>query len=821
MKIRLPLALIAVVFSAVESSGVAKATAPTDLGDVMYVGDSITHGVNSASYRWGLHKILVDNGIGYDAVGVKTGNYSGGVSNGTMYGNVAFENVHSSQASARAYHISGRTYNGGFFGGGNIKNWLGLDANMANGSAYTGTTFTGDDTPETFFLLIGTNDLLSDGNNATLNTRLETLTQTVLGDMDTIYDTMRTAYENANVVVVSIPCWTSHANGNSADTHTAVETYNVSLKNWAESKAGVTYVDVNKGMLDVASSTPFYGVSSMFNKPGSDGLHPSAQGDLIMAGNVAKAMGYAGRSAGQLRVASGDFSVNFHSGSSTPVWTGVEQLTAKGFGFTNVSVGADGIDLSADGTSTLSYSWGEDDSLIGGFTMDINLTLGDGSLNGWDTANDLSITLGTDSFCGTLNINEAYIKWGNTVIYSDDMSVNADAIRLAWLAGNNAEGLKTGYYVWLGDMLIGEALDVTYESGKSGLTISYDGTGKAIIGDLALDGNNSYAPTTTGVVNKEGMYVSAGGDLPAVAGDPQGNITWKDSGFTAVGSSLTASGTYNARSAVDNTTGGADSAVSATITGGSASIIYANSGNYTGDVWLTIAKDGGASSWFAAHGGSGTLTGNAYLRFTDDAVGGSTVFGAVNATSVTGNVYLELSASNAAFSSFTSGAGKTVALVGSYNTNIGGNVDMVVNSGTLNASVIGGIHTGTKTIGGDVNVFVNGGTINGNVSGGGFTGTINGSTGVTVTYGRITGNVYGGGHGDTINGNSMLRSMGADYASSVVLTGGTIEGDVYGGGSTGTINGNVGVLVDGTAVRLHDGTNWGNIYGGSSGGAVT
>lgn len=58
----------------------------SNLGNVMFVGDSITHGVNSASYRWALHKILVDNGIAYTSVGYNTGNYSGGVPAGTAYG---------------------------------------------------------------------------------------------------------------------------------------------------------------------------------------------------------------------------------------------------------------------------------------------------------------------------------------------------------------------------------------------------------------------------------------------------------------------------------------------------------------------------------------------------------------------------------------------------------------------------------------------------------------------------------------------------------------------------------------------------------------
>ncbi len=100
------------------------AVSDTNLGNVMYVGDSITHGVNSASYRWALHKIFADNGIRYDGVGYRTGNLSGGVATGTTYGGVSFSNAHSSQASARAYEIAG-TQAGGRFDYTNIQNWLG------------------------------------------------------------------------------------------------------------------------------------------------------------------------------------------------------------------------------------------------------------------------------------------------------------------------------------------------------------------------------------------------------------------------------------------------------------------------------------------------------------------------------------------------------------------------------------------------------------------------------------------------------------------------------------------------------------------------
>lgn len=253
MKVRLPLPLLAALAAAFPAA--TAAPADTELGNVMFVGDSITHGVNSASYRWALHKIFTDNGISYRAEGVKTGNYSGGVTAGTSYGGQIFNNEHSSQASARAWEISGRS-NGSRFDGSNIYNWLGISGTKANGSAYSGQTFTGDNTPDTFFMMIGTNDLLSDGNNATLANRLDSVSQNLLNDMDTIVEAMFQANEHANVIILTIPCWTRHSNGNSDATHQAVADYNDRLKTWGNGRQNVTVIDVNAGIIDVTSSTP-------------------------------------------------------------------------------------------------------------------------------------------------------------------------------------------------------------------------------------------------------------------------------------------------------------------------------------------------------------------------------------------------------------------------------------------------------------------------------------------------------------------------------------------------------------------------------------
>lgn len=137
MRLRLPLSLrsvllaCSVLFSTVASASVSDG----NLGNVMYVGDSITHGVNSGSWRWAMHKIFADNGISYTEKGIMTGNYSGGVAAGTSYGGRIFQNLHSSAASARTYEIAGRTNSSSYgrFDGSNIKNWLGLSTEKPRG----------------------------------------------------------------------------------------------------------------------------------------------------------------------------------------------------------------------------------------------------------------------------------------------------------------------------------------------------------------------------------------------------------------------------------------------------------------------------------------------------------------------------------------------------------------------------------------------------------------------------------------------------------------------------------------------------------------
>ena len=172
MKLHLPVSLHRAVMQVLTALALPLATTvasghwtepdeESGLGNTMFVGDSITHGTNGdMSWRWQMHKIFVDNGIKYKEVGVVTGNDTskGALNADVAYGSSIWHNVHSSYVSVKSYEVSGDRRN--HFGGTSIKHWLGTD---------------GDETPDkkefrlsdsdkpvdTFFMLLGTNDTLS------------------------------------------------------------------------------------------------------------------------------------------------------------------------------------------------------------------------------------------------------------------------------------------------------------------------------------------------------------------------------------------------------------------------------------------------------------------------------------------------------------------------------------------------------------------------------------------------------------------------------------------------------------------------------------
>ncbi len=711
MKLHLPKLLLTAVLTAIGATASHADDSSTSytLGDVMYVGDSITHGYYEASYRWALHKIMVDNGVKYNEVGYGTNN-TGGDKAGDAYRGVTFKNIHSATSGIRAWQVAGKT----------SKTATEYTKDPINGILNTTSA-------STFVLLLGTNDLLSDNNQLT-NDALATVTNNLLGtdrksgDIGHIVDAMYESNPNATLYVSTIPCWTLHQNNDGEEPHAAVATYNESLKTWvanyntANSK-NIKLVDVNHGMLDVAASKPFYGVTSMFRDPGvnGDGLHPNAQGELIIAGNMARAMGISGRTAGAARKAAESF--NFHSNGRT------------------VGLGE--------------YSW-KNTLSSAGFTAELQgFTFGNGSTDGWNTTDNFSFTMGNGTIAGTLNINEGYIQWGNDILFSENMSALSENIRMAYIAGDSENGIGSGFYVWLGDMLIGEALAGT-SSTLSNVKLSYSGASSYTISALAMDSTGAYAPTSD-------LYYL----ISAPSATAQGGVT------IPVGVTVVTGDTSETNK------------------------LFANKGEHTGGVWCRVSS-GQYSAWTGAHA-SGTLDGNVTMIFDDKFQGTGTAFGIVNGKKVTGDVTLQFDAANAVYGSWTNTETDYASVVGSFSGAIDGTFKAVINAGTFQYDILGGSYNGSSV--GSTEIYINGGSIGRNVYGGSQNGTV-GSTSVTITGGYVQGDVYGGGRG--ANSGNLING-----STSVTITGGTIGGDIYAGGSGGTIKGNTALTIEGNLPTLH------------------
>lgn len=445
-----------------------------DLGKIMFVGDSITHGHSSASYRWALHKLFTDNKMSYESLGIMTGNQQGTVGNvdpDTSYAGVAFTNVHSAQSSARAWEIVGRK-EGPRFNGTNIMNWLGQADTTCSAAAYSDATYVGDDAPQYFFMMIGTNDMLSDHGND-LEANAKTVVPDLQKDVDGIIKCMRKANKDARITLTTIPVWSDRKGVDAAGTHTTVEKYNEALKKSAKAKK-ITVVEINKGLQDPSEQRPFHGHADLFAK---DGLHPNDQGSLIIAGNIAQSMGWAGRTMGLERKAASEFSVSFAKDKNDFT---LNQAKTKGAS----------ILLSCKAGSSISYH-AADTKLM---SVEMNVRFGDGAKKGWSADDSLSITLGNEGVTGCLTVTESYLKWGERVIFCGDMAKLSTPLRMSYVAGDAKAGIAAGFYIWLGDMLVGEALE-PLASEIQGLKIECQGkASSALISGLSISPETAYAP---------------------------------------------------------------------------------------------------------------------------------------------------------------------------------------------------------------------------------------------------------------------------------------------------------------------------------------
>ncbi len=661
----------------------------TSIGRVTFLGDSITHGVNDQSYRWQLFKTLTDNGIENEIVGPREGYYNtpGHTEDaGSSYGGAEFANVHLAQASGRTHNIiSGSTSA--------TVNGVQYSSGVNYGGHSTASTAAAYDS-NTWFCMMGTNDLLSDTPNAGPTTdEYSNQMQKMLGG-SVSYDAGSDKYtwsagsnwgSMATIVndvckdgdtfyMLSITPWGSHSNHNRDMDHYAGAEFNRNLKAWCESYSqtsgkNVVYVDVTRGMVDVTHNNRFMGHDDFFNNSG-DRLHPNDQGSLIMAGNLAQAMGIGGRTAGLERAAAA--------------------------GWESAAVG----ELAAGSSMLL----GENAfTMDGGYTVDFSAVFGNGAADGWLSAdNALSISVGDGTNSGTLNLSEGYIMWGNDVLFCQDNSASGlDALRVVWHNGNAADNVLKGYYVWLGDMLIGQGLSATEGAGLNGILLKTIGASGTLTGLSWTD--TAYAPTTLGMVSAENAYITTQ-DAAAV------------SGFVAAGS-------------------GVDFANATQIAASSGQILV--SGSTAADDRVYNLTSGAGWTGLTNCGHSGDIS----VQVTGTTT--YTIFGSMNGANA-GNLLVQVDEGAAVGNGTYSGV--TAAIAGSYGGGSAEQFRVFVNGGTVNGDIVGGSINGNGKID-NVFIAVNGGTVDGKIVAGskisGAAASVNQAV-VTVTGGTIKGGIEKG-----------------------------------------------------------------------------
>ena len=431
------------------------------LGKVMFVGDSITHGINTGSYRWDFHKIMVDNGVKYQETGFNSNNFQRGKGNGVdlageSYCGVAFKNLHSAHEGGQIWQLfepENTSY---------TQEATGLAYKTGSGVKYAGQTIGGlvkAHKAQTYIVLLGTNDIIQNFHQGGSISKADNLPKALLGilgatadgdsytfsgkgTMDTLVDAILKAKSTKQVVVMGLipPGRTQFA----AADHAAIADFNKALEAWAKKK-GARYVAPGAGTVDVAGSPADPYGALVSPKQRVDWIHPGTQTNLIMAGNLAKALGYSGRTAGLPRKAA-----------------------TKKSGFAAIPQNED----------AASWSGALHPDANQSVTVDLGpVQVGNGySDSKWDAQGGLSLTIDTGKHRGTLTISECYITWGKDfILYSRDMSANTESIRVAYVPGKTSDGVEPGFYVWLGNQLIGEACPAESGSGKPSLSVSSTG----------------------------------------------------------------------------------------------------------------------------------------------------------------------------------------------------------------------------------------------------------------------------------------------------------------------------------------------------------
>ena len=492
--------------------------------NITFVGDSITQGGSFlsgavASYRYSLFKNFVDNDVDFTPMGMTQG-AAKGIDVGSLtsaYRGVAFSNVSEAAASGRSYQYGGHAQSSAYKADpGTVqpeKNRGPVTIKLGQNDLFTGTPDTyyngnvlttykgdtyqslyGEKKAETLCVMIGINDLYDGCSN-----------EDILGNVQNIVKAYQTYNPNIRVHLFEL-LPTAKNNGTGTNGKNNYFSYNEALRavgeTWSTGTSRVTVDNISSG---------FYAESgAMVDTAG--GAHPNRQGELIVAGNIARVLGVGQRNAGLTRRGGEDLSshVVFES-----TGTGIKVKTSVNAQEKSFSQSGNGFALSADGNLSLktALSGGHDLRLSWGlsgiaheFTVSFSIKMGKTESEN----NAFGMIFGNGVSAGLLYVREYGIFWDGTLLYGSDTlgdtahntfdaTADFNDITVAYLNGNS--GVDAGYYVWLGDRLIGEALNSVSGVSSHKDKILFGDIGSRWITDcelaaLSFDVGTAWAPST-------------------------------------------------------------------------------------------------------------------------------------------------------------------------------------------------------------------------------------------------------------------------------------------------------------------------------------
>jgi len=508
--------------------------APKSPRGIVFVGDSITNGGKYLagavpSFRYQVFKNFVDNGVKFEPMGMTRGAaWRTDVSALTpSYRGVTFENVSESAASARAYQYGGhgneKMQNGNDYKAdpstafpeknrGPVALKLGLPNPFvkdkkaakdsfydgANLKKYTGETYRslyGNKKVETLCILVGINDLYDAWEPQ----------KNIVEHIHNIVS----AYQKHNPAVrvhVFELLPTGKNNGTGTNNKNNVAPYNKLLReaasNWSRGKSVVTCDNISRG---------FYAEDgSMIDT--DRGAHPNAQGELVVGGNIARVLGVGQRDAGLKRKILENF-----RGAEFSADNALIKISLGGRFFDAPATGTKGwkidsrkrliAEISASDASNFRVKWTQLGASSGKNPRTVALKV---RMNETDRDdNFLGVVCGNGGEAGVLLIGESGVFWNSpqTLLFGSK-STEKDAkiftkksteFRVVWKPDGETHG---GFYVWVGDQLVGEALAGTPDASlvdayKNMLLVGdlgRDFSVSARIDSLVVDAKNAFAP---------------------------------------------------------------------------------------------------------------------------------------------------------------------------------------------------------------------------------------------------------------------------------------------------------------------------------------